>query len=266
MNEVICGKAEEVLKWIPSNSIDFSLQSPPYDSCRSYSGTEWNFEVFKLIAKELTRVLKPGGIIAWVVGDTTDKNGSETLTSFKQALYFKEECNLLMHDTMIYEKAGLSYPSKNRYYQSFEYIFILSKGKPKTFNPIKDLPNKNAGKPAHWGKINYRKKNGELIEEKKAKNYITPEFGVRRNIWKYPTGKGNTTKDKISYKHPALMSELLARDLILSFSNPGDLTLDCFAGACTTLKMAKLTGRNYIGIEISKEYCEIARQRLNFLL
>ena len=256
INQIICGKAEEILKQIPENRIDLTVTSPPYSKIRDYKGFSFDFET---IAKELYRITKMGGIVCWVVNDQYE-NGGRNLESFKQALFLKETCGFLVHDVMIYEKGGLSYPSKNRYHQSYEFILVLSKGKIKTFNPIKDLPNKNAGKPAHWGKINYRQKDGSMMKIKK--NYVTPEFGVRRNVWKYKTGKGNHTQDQIAFNHPALMPEFLAKDIILSFSKKNDIILDPFSGAGTTCKMAKLTERNFIGVEISEEYCKIAEQRL----
>jgi len=159
---------------------------------------------------------------------------------------------------MIYQKNGVANPSKNTYYQCFEYMFILSKGKPKTFYPLKDRVNNwNSYK---WNKLRNRKKDGSTIEKKDVKP-IQP-YGVRFNIWGYNVGFNHTTADKVAKAHPALMNEKLAQDHILSWSNPGDLVLDPFAGAGTTCKMAKLLGRKYIGLEISDEYCIIARQRL----
>jgi site-specific DNA-methyltransferase (adenine-specific) len=229
------------------------LTSPPYDNLRNYKGYKFDFEG---IAKQLFRIVKVGGVVVWVVGDATI-NGSETGTSFKQALYFKK-IGFNLHDTMIYQKSGMSMPDINRYYQNFEYMFVISKGKPLKVNLLKDKINKWGGKSS-FGNVSSRGKDGKL---KKKDKIITNEYGVRFNIWKYNTGYGYSAEEEISYQHPAIFPEKLAEDHILSWSNKGDLILDPMNGSGTTTKMAQKLGRNFIGIEISKEYCEIARQRL----
>lgn len=236
--------------------VDLTVTSPPYDGLRTYNGYSFPFED---IAKELYRVTKQGGVVVWVVGDSTVK-GDESGTSFKQALYFKE-IGFKLYDTMIYEKSGVT-PSKNRYYPSFEYMFVFSKGIPKTINLIEDRKNKWTKR---WGKTRVRRnKDGTMgtpYESKEAK-----EYGIRRNIWKYLQGGGYGTDDKIAYKHPAIFPEKLASDHIISWSNEGDLIYDPFMGSGTTAKMGILNNRNYIGSEISKEYCEIVDTRIkNFI-
>jgi len=228
------------------------VTSPPYDNLRNYNGFEFDFET---IACELYRVTKPGGVVVWVVGDATI-DGSETGTSFRQALGFMD-CGFRLHDTMIYEKNGSPFPDKTRYYNLFEYMFILSKESPKSINLISDRKNKWANS---WGKQSTRDKDGSL--KKMEKREDSNDLGVRFNIWRINTGKGFSTKDEIAYKHPAIFPEALARDHIISWSNPGDLILDCFMGSGTTLKMSKELGRNYIGIDSSIEYCQLSRKRL----
>ncbi len=247
------------LSLLDNASVDLTVTSPPYDSLRLYEGAKWDFDVFSKVANLLFAKTKQGGVVVWVVGDGTI-DGSETGTSFRQALYF-QEIGFRIHDTMIYEKTGTPYPGKNRYYQNFEYMFVFSKGKPKTVNLIKDKQNSNAGKPAHWGRMTFRQKDGSLVE--KGSNYITPEFGVRTNIWKYKTGHGNVTTDRAAYRHPAIFPDALAIDHILSWSNEGDLICDPFAGSGTTLKAANSLKRQFIGFEISKTYVDIAYERLN---
>ena len=202
--------------------------------------------------------MKPGGVVVWVVGDQT-KNGSETGTSFRQALSFIDG-GFKLHDTMIYEKNTSSFPARrdgNRYTQIFEYMFVFSKGKPKTANLICDKANKWAGH-TNWGKNTYRDANNELKVSSDIKP--VPEFSPRNNIWIYKVN--GSTKDKIAHKHPAIFPELLANDHILSWSNEEDVVMDIFAGSGTTLKMARLNNRNFIGFEISKEYCDIIDERL----
>jgi DNA modification methylase len=250
LNHIYHGDCLEVLRTFPEGVIDLTVTSPPYDNLRTYKGYDFNFEG---IAKELYRVTKDGGVVVWIVGDATI-NGSETGTSFKQALYFKE-IGFNLHDTMIWNKGSFAFPSKNRYHQVFEYMFIFSKSKPNTFNPIKDRKNLYLGDRGASG----RNKDGI---RNTGKSTVREEYGKRFNIWNYPIGGGHCTKDKIAYKHPAIFPEALAQDHILSWSNLGDIVLDPMCGSGTTCKMAKLNGRNYIGIDIAEEYVEMARRRV----
>lgn len=242
----------KVLTQFPDNCVDLTITSPPYDNLRTYNGYSFDFEA---IAKELYRITKKGGVLVWVVGDATIK-GSETGTSFKQALKFKE-LGFNLHDTMIYQKTGIPFPSKTRYLQTFEYMFVFSKGKPKTTNLLEDRPNATAGQTRKTRK--YRTKSGDWI---KGSDKPIKKMGVRFNVWKYQTGQYKSTKDLEAFKHPAIFPEKLAEDHILSWSNEGDLVLDPFMGSGTTGKMAVLNNRKFIGIEISEEYFEIAKERV----
>ena len=256
-NQIINARAEVFLKELPSECVDLVVTSPPYDDLRDYDGSiAWNFDVFKSIAKELFRVLKKGGIVVWVIGDKT-VNGDKTLTSFKQALFF-QEVGFKMFDNIIYEKAGSGPPHPNRYFNSYEFMFVLSKGQPKTINLLRDKKNKWAGHST-YGDVTRREKDGTLTNKGKK---IVNEYGVRTNIWTYANGKGFSTKDKIAYEHPAIFPEKLVADHILSWSNPGDLVLDPFGGSGTTAKMAAKLGRDWLLIEAVKEYCDIAKKRI----
>ncbi len=249
---------------IPDNTIDLTVTSPPYDDLRTYNNhisgkkTEFNgysFD-FENIAKELYRTTKEGGIVVWVVGDGTEK-GSETGTSFRQALFFKE-IGFNIHDTMIYMKNNFSNPSSNRYHQIFEYMFVLSKGKPKTFNSIKDRKNVYGGQVGSWGKNTSRQVDGTMVERKKK---VIEEYGQRYNVWTFKTSK-NGQEDEIAYQHPAIFPIQLVKDHIISWTNPGDLIFDPFMGSGTTAKAALQTDRVYLGSEISDEYYEICLKRL----
>lgn len=241
--------------------VDLTVTSPPYDDIRNYNNTlVWDFDIFKEIAQKLYKITKEGGILVWVVGDKIIK-GSETLNSFRQALYF-QSLGFNVHDTMIYEKNTSSFPARrngNRYTQIFEYMFIFSKGKPKTVNLICDKENRWAGS-VNWGKNTQRTQNDELIETSKIKE--DPKYSPRNNIWRYVVGGGYASSDKIAYKHPAIFPEKLAQDHILSWSNEGDLVLDCFMGSGTTGKMCKLLNRRFIGIEKVENYFNISIQRI----
>jgi len=240
------------MKGIEDKSINLTVTSPPYDNLRTYNGYTFNFEE---IAKELYRITKDGGVVVWVVGDATIK-GSETGTSFKQALYFKE-IGFNLHDTMIYDKGYAPNHSNVRYNQSFEYMFIFIKGQPRTVNLLREDRTTIGNR-----KSTIRLKDGTTKMEYRILN----KDRVKRNIWFIDNGYMRTSKDKISFKHPATFPEKLAEDHILSWSNEGDIILDPMAGSGTTTKIARLLNRNYIGIEIAPEYCKIADQRLNNLL
>lgn len=243
----------EVLKAMKSGSVDLVVTSPPYDKLRNYNGSlNWNFGIFKQIANELYRVLKKGGCIIWVVGDSTVK-GSETGSSFRQALYFNY-IGLNIHDTMIYRKLNYTPLTHNRYEQEFEYMFCLSKGKPKTFNPIK-VPCKYAGTET-WGSASYRKTDDDALTSVGKK--VINETKIKGNIFEYRTGSVVTGK----IKHPAVFPLDLAKDMINSWSNEGDVVLDPFMGSGQVGIACKELKRKFIGIEIVKSYFDDAKSRL----
>lgn len=251
INEIYNEDCLETMAKMPDNFIDLTITSPPYDNLRTYNGFVFDFES---IAKELFRVTKQGGVVVWVVGDATI-NGSESGTSFRQALYFKE-IGFNLHDTMIYQKDGSPFPEQVRYNQCFEYMFILSKGKINIFNPIKE---KTLGyKPSKSATSRDKNGNTVLLKYKQGKN----ERNLF-NIWKISCGYNKTTNDLVAFNHPAMFPEELVKKHIYSWSNENDLIYDCFMGSGTTAKMAILNNRNYIGSEISKEYVEISNKRLD---
>ena len=252
LNEIICGDAIDIMRSMPTDSIDLVVTSPPYDNLRSYNGYSFNFEG---MAKGLFRVMKKGGVVVWVVGDQTIK-GEETGTSFRQALYFKQ-VGFNLFDTMIYLKTPRGAVGNNKtYWQAFEYMFILSKGAPKTINLLKDRENKDERDGDTGTK---RLHDGTLLKLKRA-GYS--KYGRRTNVWEYLIGRGHSASDDIAYKHPAIFPEKLVQDHITSWSNPSDVVFDPMCGSGTTCKMAKLHKRNFIGIDISSEYCKIAEERL----
>ena len=252
INKIYNENCLETMAKMPDCFVDLTVTSPPYDNLRTYNGYSFDFEA---VAKELYRVTKQGGVVVWVVGDATIK-GSETGTSFRQALYFKE-IGFNLHDTMIYEKNGAGAVGSNKcYLQNFEYMFVFSKGKINTFNLIYDRKNKVVGSM----KTNTNRDKFTADNGRKYREIETKKFGRRFNVWKYEQTSGH---DEFSKKHPAPFPEELAQDHIISWSNEGDLVYDPFISSGTTAKMAILNKRNWIGSEISKEYCEIAEKRIN---
>jgi site-specific DNA-methyltransferase (adenine-specific) len=261
LNKNILGDFTSMSHLIDSESIDLILTSPPYDNLRTYNDkisdnkNNFSFE-FNKFSSEFYRILKVGGVLVWVVGDQV-KNGGETANSFRQVLGFIND-GFILYDTMIYMKNGSPFPEKRRYSQVFEYMFILTKGKPKTVNLIKDKENKWSGF-SNFGKRVMRTKDGNLKEMPK---FTIAEYGTRYNVWKYNTGKNYSTKDEMAFKHPAIFPEELAEDHILSWSNENDIVLDPMVGSGTTSKMAKLNNRNFIGFDINEEYVEISNKRV----
>lgn len=240
INTIFNENCVDTMRRMPDGFVNLTVTSPPYDDLRDYEGFEFDFEA---IASELYRVTHDDGVVVWVVGDATHA-GSETGSSFRQALRFME-IGFKLHDTMIYEKNSSTYCAKansNRYTQIFEYMFVFAKGKVNA-SLIVDKPNKWAGHKDWSGKI------------KKP----VADFGVRNNIWRYVTSFNGVT-------HPAPFPELLARDHILTWSEPGAVVYDPFMGSGTTAKMAKLNDRHFVGSEISANYCAIANERLDGLL
>lgn len=255
----------ETMRRMPCNFIDLTVTSPPYDDLRTYKGFKLPLEE---IAKELYRVTKQGGIVVWVVNDKT-VNYCETLTSFKTAILFVEKAGFNLHDTMIYKRT-CAFPDVVRYYQDFEYMFVFSKGKPKTVNLLRQMKTEGSLKRQKnkTGVGGERQTDGSLkridgtnafLRKEKARQDDTR---VKSNVWELPRGNQNSTKDKIAFEHPAIFPEQLANDHIISWSNEGDLIYDCFMGSGTTAKMAIINKRKWIGSEISTEYCGITHERL----
>lgn len=253
LNKIYNENCLDTMRRMPDGFIDLTVTSPPYDNLREYKGYVFPFED---IAKELYRVTKEGGVVVWVVGDAT-VNGSETGTSFRQALFFME-CGFNLHDTMIYHKDSFAFPCSNRYYQTTEYMFVFSNGSPKTTNLIQV-------KTTHFNNSASTKRQADGTLEK-VKYETGKETRSRENIWKYGVGNGKSTKDQIAFKHPATFPEDLAKDHIVSWSNESDLVYDPFGGSGTTAKMAHKLKRNWILSEISKEYCDIAQKRIDTYL
>ena len=244
----------DTMKKFPKNLIDLVVTSPPYDKMREYDG--YQLESFQQIAQELYRVIKDDGVIVWIVGDQTIK-GNETGTAFRQALYFKE-IGFNLFDTMIYQKSPQGAVGNNKtYWQSFEYMFVLTKSEPKTINLIKDRKNKDVRDDDRGTK---RFADGRL-ESNIRKGY--GEYGRRTNIWEYETGKGHSASNDIAYKHPAIFPEKLAKDHIITWTYKKDIVYDPFMGSGTVGVVCKNNDRIYIGSEINRKYCKIADRRIS---
>lgn len=250
INQILCGRNETILATFPPDSVDLTVTSPPYDGLRTYNGFEWDFNA---TVRELWRVTKPGGVVVWVVADAT-VNGSETGTSFRQALAFMA-IGFNLHDTMIYRCVNTGAKGSNyAYWQEFEYMFVFGKGRPKTVNRLADKKNVSYGS----SRQSHQRVNGVSVNNTSKASYIVQPVGIRGNVWTYHSGNnGDDTTE-----HTAPFPEKLAEDHILSWSNPGDVVLDPFIGSGTTAKMAIKHHRQFIGIDISAEYCDLIRRRI----
>jgi DNA modification methylase len=244
--------------------VDLTITSPPYDDLRTYnshlSGNKTEFNgysfPFEKIASELFRITKKGGVVVWVVGDATNK-GSETGTSFRQALYFKE-CGFDLYDTMIYQKTGTPFPQKTRYNQTFEYMFVFSKGKPNNFNPIM---KKNATAGAVRNSRKFRNVDGEMIPGFNGKP--VNEYGIENNIWLIKNGMNKSTKDLVAFEHPAIFPEELVAKHLITWTKENDVIYDPFMGSGTTAKLSLQLGRKWIGSELDESYSNICNKRID---
>ncbi len=247
-NNLIVGDAVEILNSWNEACVDLTVTSPPYDNLRNYKGYSFDAE---LMLSAIHRVTKKGGVCVWVVGEKI--NGGRSLSSFDHA-FIGRDCGFTVHDVMIYQKKNTPFQRSNAYTNCYELMIVFSKGKPKTFNPLKEPTKRHGWETAVSNKgpdaVN-RKRPVELKKEK-----------TKNNIWQYAVGYGGTTTDKIAFQHPAVFPEKLAADHILSWTNPGDIVLDPMCGSGTTCKMAHKNNRKWIGIDISKEYIEIAKNRM----
>jgi site-specific DNA-methyltransferase (adenine-specific) len=254
-NKIYNENCIDTMSRMPNDFVDLTITSPPYDNLRNYQGYSFDF---KNIAKKLFRIIKPGGVVVWIVGDSTI-NGSESGTSFEQALFFKQ-IGFNLHDTMIYMKDNPPpVGGPTRYFQAFEYCFILSKGKPKTFNSIVE-DRRNKWNDKRTSRIRPVTRNKAGIFTKKE---IKIEGQVKlQNVWNYTVSGGSVAEEMFAHEHPAIFPEALCRDHMISWSNKGDLIYDPFMGSGTTAKIAIKNKRNYIGSEISTEYCQMAEKRI----
>lgn len=249
---ILQGDFVEQSKQIAAGSAQLVVTSPPYDRLRTYDDMP-PFD-FENMARAIYHVLAPGGVICWNVNDSV-VDGSETLTSCEQKIFFRRELGLRIHDTMIYEKSNGSKPDQWRYNACMEYVFIFSKGKPRCFNPIKDKLNVTAGKPC-FGKHTMRERDGSMVEREDRK--VAAEFGTRSNVWKGLT-RGQEDMGQ-SLPHPAMMPKWLARDLIISWSNAGDTVLDPMAGSGTVGAEAIQLGRKAILCDRNPDYVQLMKE------
>lgn len=254
---IYTGDNRTLMQYIPDASVNLIVTSPPYDGLRKYNG-KWSFD-FEALAAHAYRILKPGGVMVWVVSDSVE-GGSETLTTMRQAIHFVDICGFKMHDTMIWEKSKGTNPNTalnpTRYHCCFEYMLVLSKDGPAKANLLTE-PTTSTGRKRNPAQ---RQRNGENVNY--SADYEYNKSATLGNVWHIHVGWMHTTLDKEAFAHPAMFPEKLAERHILTWSNPGDVVVDFFMGAGTTAKMCKLHGRRWWGCDVSQEYVELARNRV----
>lgn len=244
----------EAMRKMGNCSIDLIVTSPPYDEIRDYNGYTMNIHG---VCYESYRLLKDGGMLCMVINDSTKEYG-KSCTTYRVILDCVDNIGFKLFENVIYAKDGRPGAWWNKRFRvDHEYILMFLKGKkPKYFDKEHlKVPAIHAGKMARGTQ---RLTNGNMVL---IKDNIVKDKKCRGTIWKYVTSKSDG--DKIKLKHPATFPDKLAEDLILCFSDEGDVILDPFCGSGTTIVMAKRNNRKYIGIEISKEYCEISQERLD---
>lgn len=256
INRVICCECCQGMSEIPDNFVDLTVTSPPFDNLRTYNGYHFDYEC---VLQQLYRITKPGGVVVWVVADQTIK-GSETGTSFKQALYAKS-VGFYLHDTMIYMNRVVRFPHPKRYHNCFQYMFIFSKGVPKTANLIRDKLNKTAGR-VETSKYQREEDGSWRVRSAYKTKRVRPKYSVRLNVWEYKVGSRCMADDRLWTKHPAVFPMKLAEDHIKTWSNEGELVFDPMCGSGQTLCAAKKLKRNYLGMDVCEEYCKLSEERL----
>ena len=249
---IVADAVEYMAREMPSEHVDLTVTSPPYDSLRNYNG--YDFDARSML-EGLYRVTKKGGIVVWVVGEKI-KHGSKSLSSFEHA-FIGRDCGFSIHDVMIYRKKNTPFMRSNAYTNCYEFMLVFSKGRPRTFNPLVQPTKRNGVE------LCVANKGPDGINRKVPARLKTEK--TRTNIWEYAVGLGGTTNDRMAFRHPAVFSERLAADHIASWSNPGDFILDPMCGSGTTCKMAASMGRQWLGIDISSEYIAIAEERMGEL-
>ena len=255
MNQIWRTDCLDGMKQLPDNCIDLTVTSPPYDELRLFNGNTMSMPKFEQVADELLRVTKQGGVVVWVIQEQI-KDGFQSGTSSEQRLYFRK-IGLMPFDRLIMARYGLRVPLKRRYGLPLEEAFILSKGEPSTVNLWRDKVNKHKGQTRSSHR---RLPNGK--REKRVQTWTVAEYGRRPNVWRYAGGLNIAEEAWAREKHPALMPEKMAEDLILCYSRPNDLVFDPFCGLATTCKMALLNHRHYLGMEIDQKFHRLAEKRM----
>ena len=251
-----CGDGAVLLREYAGQA-NLILTSPPYDNLRTYGGHGFDFD---RMADASVLALAEGGVLVWVVADAT-VDGSETGTSFRQALGFMER-GLKLHDTMIYESTRQGALSYNRCFQVWDYMFVFSAGEPTQFNPILDKENLTAGR-VFWEHHGSGRGADGALHRRRQNGHVVPSHGKRTNIWRYAVGYAKNAPDFCdSHQHPAIFPYALASDHIRTWTNEGDLVIDPMAGSGTTIRAAVDLGRRAIGFDIHEPYVELARRRM----
>ena len=255
INKIVQGDAIKVLKQCKPDYFNLTVFSPPYDALRDYNGFSLSLHN---LGEALFRVTKPGGLVVLVIQDQT-KGGHKSLTSFRTIVDWCDNIGFGLWECSIYNRHGKegAWWSK-RLRVDHEYMPIFIKGdKPEYFNkePLK-IPCKHAGKFMMGGAN--RNKDNKTIESSKI---IINNTKCPGTVWNLSNGG-----DKVQMKrdHPATYPDQIPYRFIQLFCPPNGIVLDPMVGSGSTAIAAKILGRKYLGIDISPEYCKLARNRLKY--
>ena len=263
--KLIHGDCLEKTKDIESNSIDMIFTSPPYADRRkdTYGGKKANVYVkwFLPFVREFKRILKPSGSFFLNIKPHTE-NGGRSLYVFKLVIEIVENVNFKLIDEFCWTKNAFPGGYKGKFKNALEPVYHFAKSKPSEiiFNPIA------CGTPMKQESIarTYRKQcgapsNGSRMTGMNTTNIRNLELARPSNVINI-NNVSNQFTDK--QKHPATFPTGLVEFFVKSFSSESSTVLDPFMGSGTTGVVCKNLNRNFIGIEIDKEYFEIAKQRI----
>ena len=298
-NKVLCGDALSILKTIPSESIGCVVTSPPYWALRDYGVkgqigfkqnlTEYLEKLF-LIFDEVKRVLKSNGTCFVVFGDTyasSSKSGlrnrqrnGQNLPHKEVNIPYKSLCKIpsrfafgmidrgwiLGNEIIWHETNTNTMPEgvKDRFTRDFENVFFFTKSRKyyfrQKFEPLKRPDELRRRFRTPFDNHSYANRTGKpkksLSAIKKSQKEFIKTGRNKRSVWRVTTGQTKSV-------HSAVFPEKLIETPIKVGCPKGGIVLDPFMRSGTTAAAAKKLGRNYIGIELNKEYAAFARKAVS---
>lgn len=265
MDKIIHGFSEEELKKLPDNSVDMVFTSPPYADRRknTYGGIPEDeyIEWFRPIAIEIKRVLKPTGSFFLNIKPHTNK-GERSLYVFDLVIFLKREIGFMFVEEYCWTKNAFPGGYKGRFKNGFEpvYHFTLSNPSNITFNPTAcGTPMKEESIKRTYRKQCGAPKNGSGMTGMNTTNIRNLKLARPSNVVNVNNVSNQFT---LKSEHSATFPEGLVEFFVKSFSNKGDLIVDCFAGSGTTALVCIDTDRDYLMIDKELSNVELMEQRI----